>query len=118
MIKYHFQAPVWRSAIREFYPILVAFNRRRELARLEAWAARKKLRGPLALYQSHLMDEERRLLRYALASPHLFQLARLLFHLNCLMSPQPRFLRKGLASFYKVECYLTCDSKSYSIRVD
>lgn len=83
------------------YPILHALNRRAELTRLVRWAYAKRATGPLRLYRSRLIDEERRLVRKSLAYPLAYKFARLLFFINRAIARQPRYFQKGSAQSYR-----------------
>lgn len=102
------------SSCRETYRILCALNRRRELYRLVQWAQRKHLSGPLRLYRNRLDEEEFRLFRYTVNSPHLTSSARLFYNLNCLLSSTPRYVPKGSGKTYRFNS-LTKRVKSHSI---
>lgn len=101
MVSYNCTDGSWRIKARKIFVILAAFNRRRELMRLEQWAANKHLAGPLRLYRAQHLDVERALVRYTLTSPLAHRLAHALHALNRLLSPTPRYLPKGSAAAYR-----------------
>lgn len=101
-------------SLQGLYDILRSFNRYNELHKLIQWAQRKRLSGPLRLYQIRLEDEEKRLFRYTIASPRLVAIARLLFLFNRLITPAPQYFPKGSASAYRYNS-LTKPTKSHSI---
>lgn len=84
-----------------FWTILHTINRSAELLRLIAWAKRKKLRGPHDCYKRRLAEEEMRLQRYALRSPHLVRRARLVHHFSNLISTVPKYPVKCSATGYR-----------------
>lgn len=96
--------------------VLHVLNRQNELRRLTAWATNKQLAKPLYVYQNRLDDEEKRLFHHAVQSPQSFTIAQILFRLNELISPTPRYLPKGSAQGYSYRS-LTYPSKSHSMRV-
>jgi hypothetical protein len=107
---YNTQTQKLRFFVCQTYPILQAFNRRDELLRLVKWASAKRATGALRLYRSRLIDEERRLFRYHHNSPLAYQWATILFWINRLISPTPRYLPKGSARAYR---YLKRESRHY-----
>src|SRR6266536_3422809 len=90
-----------RSTENSFYPILKTFNRRAELYRLVAWAKRKRLAGPLRLYQSRVIDEERRLFRFRLESPRKTTAAYSVHRFAYILFPPTRYPAKRSARGYK-----------------
>ncbi len=80
--------------------ILWHYNRRGELARLAAWAARKGLVRPLRLYRSRVQDEDVRLAHAHLIHPTLAQLARVIYCCKTLCFRPARYPRRGLAKGY------------------
>ena len=76
-------------------------NRRAEIQRLVKWAIYKNLEGPLKAYRSRLDDEETRLLRYRFKYPRLVRWARLTHAFGNLISPVPRYHRRGSAAHYR-----------------
>lgn len=90
-----------RFLCKHFWSLLRTLNRRAELERLVAWAARKRLTGPRELYRSRLLDEEVRLARQAIMSPRLVvTLAYLVHYFNRLVFPPRRYMRRGAAAAY------------------
>lgn len=98
---YFYQTQKLRLFIFQTYPILQALNRRSELTRLVQWASAKRDTGPLRLYRSRLIDEERRLVRKSFTYPLAYKFARLLFVINRAIARQPRYFQKGSAQSYK-----------------
>src|SRR5260221_6296311 len=86
--------------LQEFRGIYVALNRRAELKRLIQWAILKKLAGPNRLYQYRLQDEEMRLRLYRDRTPHLFNLANMLYRASLVVRTTPRYPTKGSAAIY------------------
>jgi hypothetical protein len=92
---------VLMTALQILYSILCAYNRRAELLRLIGWAKRKRLAGPIRLYQHRLLDEEIRLNRYTLRYPSLTRWARFIHRLNIVLFPAPRYYSRGVAASYR-----------------
>jgi hypothetical protein len=84
-----------------FWAILCTLNRHAELERLVRWAKRKRLPGPLRLYQSRLEGEEMRMARYTMRSPWLARWVWSLHRFKALLFPPPRYLPKGAAAAYR-----------------
>ncbi len=114
MQKYKLSVRSSLTSLQEVYTILRIFNRRNELNRLITWSERKRLKNPNRLYQNRLVDEDRKLLRYSIASPKLTSIARIVHVLNRLISAPPRYLPKGSARIYRYGL-LTNSPKSHSI---
>src|SRR3989304_5925089 len=91
-------SPDWATFRRTF----VSLNRQAELARLIAWAKRKRLSGPLALYTRHLSDEQVRCAHYALRCHRTAKLAYVVHTLTSPLRPRPVYLRPGAAAGNKV----------------
>lgn len=91
----------FRHSVREFCAVYRALNRRSELERLLAWAARKRLSGPRRLYEKRYADVERALFRYGRRSPHLVNRARVLHWIGRLINKPPRYPSRGAAAGYK-----------------
>lgn len=84
-----------------FRAIYRCLERRTELARLIAWAERKKLTGPRDLYYSRRADEELRLLHYTVRHPRTLAWARRLLWVSALISPPRRYYLRGAAARYR-----------------
>ena len=94
----------WRdffAATGQIFHILFCLNREDELRRLVEWADSKQLPGPQRAYLMKLGDTERRLFRYAVSTPRLTTLARLLHGFKVLLTPTPRYLPVGSARIYR-----------------
>ena len=91
----------FRQTWYQFWAIVYTLNRHAELGRLIAWAYRKQLRGPLRGYRNRRLQEEERLVRYAIHFPRLLKLARWLHRVSNLISPAPRYPATGSAAHYR-----------------
>lgn len=91
----------FRQTWYQFWAIVNTLNRYAELGRLMAWANRKQLHGPLRGYSNRRLQEEERLVRFAIRFPRLLELARWLHHVSNLISSTPRFPAKGSAASYR-----------------
>lgn len=92
---------VARQTWHRYFGILYCLNRRAELIRLVAWARRKRLKGPRALYMSRLAEEETRLLRLRCQNPALYRWAYLAHCANRLLFPPAQNHRRGAAAQYR-----------------
>lgn len=95
------QAASFSSFSHSFYDVYWYLNRKRELNRLINWASRKKLRGPLRLYQNRLIDTEKKLLCYKFHSTCLVVWAQRFHWLAGFIRPTIKYTSKGAASFYR-----------------
>lgn len=77
------------SAWYKFWQTLRALNRRAELLRLIRWAQRKRLKGPLRMYQRWLEDEELELNRLNVRYREPARWAYWVHLLNRLLFPAP-----------------------------
>ena len=77
------------------------FNRRDELQRLIAWAARKRLSGPRKAYEYLLADCEHHLMRLRGDRPQLIGWATSLHMISMLFRYTPRFYHRGAAASYR-----------------
>src|SRR5690606_13623145 len=89
------------TALQTLYSIHCAYNRWAELHRMIRWAKRKKLGGPLRLYQKRLHDEEIRLNSYNVRYPSLTRFVRRIHCLNTILFPTPRYYSRGAAAGYR-----------------
>lgn len=89
----------------QWYRLLCLFNRRDELERLIAWARQKRLRYPLALYETHRAETERLLWHSQRHYPTRTRLVRVVHWMKTLFFGTPRYLPKGAASFYRRGTY-------------
>lgn len=85
----------------QFWTISHGLNRLAELKRLALWAKRKRLPGPLRLYERRLQEEESRLAHHSIQYPHLVAWARLLHAVSRLINPVPRYPARGFAAKYQ-----------------
>jgi hypothetical protein len=83
------------------WAVLRCLNRYQELTRLIAWAEKKRLSGPRRLYQKRLADQQIKLMRFALYTPHPLRIAKLLYSINRLINKPPRYMAKGAAAAYR-----------------
>lgn len=94
----------WHKRSRMKYKIfaeaLRSLNKIGELRRLIVWARNKRLAGPLKLYENLLVEEEHKLLKIRIWFPNVARCAQLVHSISKLVSPTPRFMPKGSASFY------------------
>jgi len=90
-----------RLGFKIFVEALHCINRIGELHRLKAWARRKRLAGPLRLYESRLVEEEHKLMKICMRFPNEMRWARLVHAISNLVSPTPRYLPRGSASGYR-----------------
>ena len=90
----------WRTW-QQFWVIYRCLERRADLERLIVWAARKRLSGPLNLYQTRLSDEEQRLFRHRIHHPRPLWYAHVLFWLMGVVCPPKRYYSKGAAAVYR-----------------
>ena len=90
-----------RSKWQEFCLIYRHLNRKGELKRLIKWASTNNYRGPMRLYQNHLTDVDRVLLRYRIDCPRLMKWAYALNMLSTVIRSTPRYRAKGSASKYR-----------------
>jgi hypothetical protein len=75
-----------------------------ELHQLIRWAKRKDLFYPLHLYRQRIADNEVRLNQYMLRYPRLYDLARWLHGLHHLVTPKPRYYKRGSAAKFRRHC--------------
>ena len=90
-----------RLRYRIFVEALHCVNRISELHRLKAWARRKRLAGPMRLYESRLVEEEHKLMKISIRFPNEMRWARLVHAISNLVSPTPRYMSRGSASGYR-----------------
>jgi hypothetical protein len=84
-----------------FVAALHSLNRRTELRRLMVWARHKRLDGPLNLYTSRMVEEERKLMKIGFHFPKQMRWARLVHAISNLVSPRQRYMPRGSASTYR-----------------
>ena len=116
MKEYYFLQLTPRLFLRELYSVLGALNSRNELNRLATWAEWRKLRHPIRLYRTRIVDEEKRIFHYSIQCPLPFAVAYFIYRLNRLINRTSRLFPQGSAKSYSC-CSLTNLSKSHSIFV-
>lgn len=79
-------------------------HRQSELHQLIRWAKRKDLFYPLRSYRHQVADNEVRLNQYMLRSPRLYCLACWMHGLNRLVTPKPRYYKRGSAAKFRRHC--------------
>ena len=94
--RFHFKIAWLRSRT-----LLRLFHTRDDLARLQGWAKRKRLKYPLLLYQRRSAEVEHQISFLTMRDPHSFWMASMLYALNLLISRSPAYFAKGAAAHYK-----------------
>lgn len=71
-----------------YWTVCGCLHRINKLQRLIAWAKRKKLKSQQYAYQNQWVEEENRLWRYQIRSPHATKIAKIAVWMSDFISPE------------------------------